>query len=369
MENKKSIAKTYKKSKNTPKKLKTPFLQKLINTPNKTFYLNPLGIYNENIIDTDSYGLILSISNNQIYHYLKTNENMNYSNIMPVDYIYIYGESIYDRNKFDSKQSRMISLLSGPSKYKLTNKINFTKLFINEPFIYPSIIINRNYLFNKESHESFLKIIKPDGGFNSEGIQIVKNNQEILQYLKNANEKYNNFILQDYIIKPDLFEGLKFVLRASIMVRVINKIVSIYYCKYLIYYVSFDKFKLDDFNNKNIHTPEFYRPLIFPNTIPDNYTNNDIKIINNKIITYLKTMFKNNLNFKPAWNAINGFEIFGLDLIFSNKQPYFLELNEKVGKITYMYNTMCIPNYIKSVLELTYLEKNYDKYNNFIKIK
>ena len=264
------------------------------------------------------------------------------------------------------KNSRMISLLSGYSKYKLTDKINFTKLFIKEPFIYNSKIINRDYINN--NNEKFIKIIKPDNGFDYRGIKIVKTNEEIQEYLKNADAKYNNFILQDYIQKPDLYNKLKFYLRVNIMVRYINNVVNVYLCKYSVYRLAYENFTLSDFDNKNIHNPTFYLPLIYPINKPDNYTDIDIKNINFKIINYIKIIFKNNLIFKPAWNALNGFELFGLDMTFSNKQPYFFELNEKMGETTYSHNSICIPNYIKSILELTYFEQNYDKYNNFIRI-
>lgn len=331
---------------------------------NNKFYLNPIGMdkFNEN----DRIILFQTTFNNQIYQILKNTYNLEYRKTMPVDFIFIYAEYVYDQNKFNSKNSRMISLLSGYSKYKLTDKINFTKLFIKEPFIYNSKIINRDYI--DKNNEKFIKIIKPDNGFDYRGIKIVKTNEEIQEYLKNADAKYNNFILQDYIQKPDLYNKLKFYLRVNIMVRYINNVVNVYLCKYSVYRLAYENFTLSDFDNKNIHKPTFYLPLIYPINKPDNYTDIDIKNINFKIINYIKIIFKNNLIFKPAWNALNGFELFGLDMTFSNKQPYFFELNEKMGETTYSHNSICIPNYIKSILELTYFEQNYDKYNNFIRI-
>ena len=327
---------------------------------NKTFYLAPL---NDN-----------SFFNNEMYKNL-LELDLVYSDITPVNFIFIYGKYVYDKNKFDSKGSYLISLLSGSSKYNITDKIKFTNLFINEKFIYPSIVIKRDFIPNLQ--EPFIKIIKPDKGFQSSDIVIVKSNKEIYNYLKKIDISYNKFILQDYIIKPDLYNGYKFNLRIFILVKFINNKLTIFYTKYNYIKLSPKKYKESKFNDKGIHLPVYItddylqensnKLLIYPINKPENYTDKDIYNIYNKINNYLKIIFNKENKFKPAWKAKNGFEIFGLDVIFENKEPYFLEINEKIG--TFDIFGKIIPNITKSVIELTLLNKNYDKYNNFIKIK
>jgi hypothetical protein len=59
-------------------------------------------------------------------------------------------------------------------------------------------------------------------------------------------------------------------------------------------------------------------------------------------------IFKNRHDFKPEWNAKNGFEIFGADIMFSNKKPYLLEINAKTGlKDT----NIIIPGLVQTILE------------------
>ena len=59
-------------------------------------------------------------------------------------------------------------------------------------------------------------------------------------------------------------------------------------------------------------------------------------------------IFKNQTDFKPEWNAINGFEIFSANIMFSDKIPYLLEIN---SKIEYKDLNPIIPGIIETVLE------------------
>jgi hypothetical protein len=224
---------------------------------------------------------------------------------------------------------------------------------------------------------TFIKILKPLNGFSGRGIKIVTNKSEIEEHLKqNENKKYNNWILQDYIINPDLINKHKFHFRILILVKVDqspnksaltgleeqelpnssspNKSThpkkSVYIFNKFIYTIAEEEYKKDDFLNKKIHDTH-YKPInqqIFPNELPDQWSKSDAIKSTNEIYEIIKTIFKNEQDFKPAWNAINGFEIFGVDIMFENKKPYLIEINEKMG---YKDLTFIIPDLIDLILE------------------
>lgn len=313
-----------------------------------------------------------SIHSNQMYEILK-GQNMTYSIEMPVNYINIYKPYTYDKFKFNAKQSNIISLLSGKSKYNITDKIRFTTIFKDSGFIYNSEIISKNTM--KYFDEPFIKLIKPDEGYECIDIKIIQTNKELEDYLNEKGNLYKNFIIQDYIIKPNLFKGYKFNLRVPVLVKIYNNELSVYYCKNSYIKRSEKKYKPKNFDDRDIHFPMVLHDKImymsdilsvFPKDRPDGFTDIDIKNIHKIICYYLKEIFQKENKFKPAWNAKNGFEVLGLDVIFENKIPYFLELNEKIG--TFNILAKIIDNFTKSVAELTLFNKDYDKYKNFKKI-
>jgi hypothetical protein len=280
------------------------------------------------------------------------------STIFPVNFIYISGEAVYYRNKFDSKKSDWISLLEGKSKNILTNKIELHKKYQNNK---NDFLVHSDYitvsLLQKQLQKlpsTFIKILKPLTGFSGKGIKIVKSKSEIEEHLKQSdNKKYNEWILQDYIMNPDLINELKFHFRILILVKLdynsLKK--SVYIFNTFIYVIAKEKYKKDDFLNINIHDTHGTPPNreLFPNVLPDNWTKSDAIKSTNEIHNIIKTLFKDENNFKPAWNAKNGFEIFGVDIMFENKKPYLIEINEKLGG--YQDLTFIISDLINLILK------------------
>ena len=60
-------------------------------------------------------------------------------------------------------------------------------------------------------------------------------------------------------------------------------------------------------------------------------------------------VFNNQRDFRSDWNAKNGFEIFGADIMFSNKKPYLLEINAKIS--IGGHNYLIIPGIIETILD------------------
>jgi hypothetical protein len=272
------------------------------------------------------------------------------SNSFPVNFIFVSGEYAYYRNKFDTKKSNWISLLEGKSKNTLTNKIELHKKYHNLDFLVHSDYISTHKELPKLP-SSFIKILKPLTGFSGKGIKIVTSISEIEDHLI-KNEKYSEWILQNYILNPDLINKHKFHFRILILVKVDHLISKkqVYIFNKFIYTIAEEEYKKEDWLNTKIHDTH-YKPSdqqIFPTVLPDKWTKSNATSCTNKIHDIIKTLFKDENDFKPSWNAINGYEIFGVDIMFENKIPYLIEINEKMG---YKDLTFIIPDLADLILE------------------
>ena len=63
---------------------------------------------------------------------------------------------------------------------------------------------------------------------------------------------------------------------------------------------------------------------------------------------YLKKVFENEKDFRPDWDAQNGFDVYGADFLFEKKQPYLLEINQRAS---------LIPNVIPGMLSVVLDDK------------
>jgi hypothetical protein len=266
------------------------------------------------------------------------NQKYKISDEFPVDFILLSGYPSYYKNRFDSKGSNWISLLYGNSKTEITNKILLHKKYKNSDFILPAYYLNKDDNFNillKGMNESVIKILKPLNGFSGDGIKVVKTINEVKDWIKlKDNEKYKEWLLENYVVDPDLKEGYKFHFRVLTLVKVkLGKPIEVFISNHKFYVKAIEKYKKEDWNNKNIHDTHYSRMkrITFPEELPDGWNNNDANKCINEMNNIVKKIFTGQTEFKPDWNAQNGFEIFGTDFIFSNKKTYLLEINSKTG--------------------------------------
>jgi hypothetical protein len=305
---------------------------------NKTFFVN---------VKLDSPKFHTGMINELIKRGYKESTNF------PVDFIFIAQQSTYYRNRFDTKGSKWISLLYGNSKTEISNKILLNKKFEKEDFIISSLYLIQNTPI-PNIDESIIRILKPLNGFSGSGITIIKTKKDIELWLKKNEEniKYKEWILQDYLQNPDLKDGLKFHLRVLILVKVDqNKHVNVYISNYKFYITASAKYKNNDWLNKDIHDTHYKstkKNMIFPEEMPDNWNTSDINKANSDMNQIFIKIFSNQIDFSPEWNAKKGFEIFGADIMFSNKHTYLLEINSKIGTKSI---SPIIPGIIETVLE------------------
>jgi len=269
----------------------------------------------------------------ELYSYL-TKENYNMEDNLPVDFIFLSGNATYYRNRFDTMGSNWINLLYGNSKTQITNKYILKKKYENSNFIINTSYVGKNKKI-QNIDENTIKILKPLNEYGSKGIAIIKTKNEINLWInKNENNKYREWIIEDYLLNPDLINGYKFHLKVLILVKVLkNKQIEVYISEYKFITKANEKYKNNDWDNMNIHNTSYQSKeySIFPKELPDNWNLEDVKEINNNIEQIIKKILKDQNDFQPEWNAQNGFEIFGANFIFSNKKIYLLEINSKIS--------------------------------------
>jgi hypothetical protein len=265
-----------------------------------------------------------------------SNRNYIESSNFPVDFIFLSGEPAWYRNKFDTKKSKCINLLYGKSATNITNKILLHNKYKDMKFIIHADYINENTLLSdiiSKLKNRFIKILKPLGSYSGTGNKIVRNKKQIKDWIQ-ENTKYKEWLLEDYIIEPDLKNGYKFHFRIPLLIKVFNKKINIYISKKYYYQIAKQKYKKSDWLNKDIHDTHFSGDnIVFPNEYPDNWNEEDANLCSNKIQNIIQTVFRNNIDFRPGWDALNGFDVYGVDIIFEKKQPYLLEINDRAGLI------------------------------------
>jgi len=260
------------------------------------------------------------------------NRNYTESSNFPVDFIFLSGEPVWYRNRFDTKHSKWLSLLYGKSIINLTNKILFHKKHEDSDFIIHADFIEENKKL-PELKDKFMKILKPVGSWKGMGNQIVKNKKEVEDWIQ-ENTKFKEWVLEDYIVSPDLKDGHKFHFRIPILVKVLNNKISVYSSNKYYFRKAVKKYKKSDWLNKDIHDTHFTGDdTTFPDEYPDKWNDKDADNCINKITSIIKKVFENEKDFRPDWDAQNGFDVYGADFLFEKKQPYLLEINQRASLI------------------------------------
>ena len=292
-----------------------------------------------------------------IYKKNENDENKNFTllcnkikNINQLYFLYFnqgYRYSVYCHNKIKFKYiNKFPTILI--TKY--TNKFNILNYLLNcKKFLLKTYKLNKIYYNNHKVYYDNKEIFKnnniiiarPQFGFKGENIIVLDNKNKINQLKSNY-----NYILTKYITNPLLFNDLKFHIRIYIGFKITNN--NIYhstfdYCKIL---TAKQKYKNEDFNNKNIHDThikstknDYYLNLNNHNHINLDKINLQIDLLINKLKEFEKyfsnditKLLKDNKNIFNFNFAENYFDVFGCDIMFDNKYNlYFIEANLKIG--------------------------------------
>ena len=316
-----------------------------VNFVNKRFYNNPKYLVNRFNQDMIAF----------INKYNITNEIKN----------------IYNENTYKTSNTSSITSIS-----------NKNILYVPETFI-----INENkYKFPK------WYILRPIYSFSGLDIFYI-NNQKQLDAKKqfyNINKNYtgklygNNVIASEYITNPLLFQKKKFHLRIYLLASYINNIFNsflpnfgkIFTAKY-----PFDMKEPFTKDKHDTHATTTEKDFFFPKDFKENINANDINIdidIDSiweklkKIVSILARILEKNKKKLLYNNEINGYHLFGIDLMFkinsddngNNIVPVFIEMNEGPGfnfkdpKLKEQYSKYIYDLINETVLETIFKDKN-----------
>lgn len=226
---------------------------------------------------------------------------------------------------------------------------NFKKQFPNEylKILSKSFILNKNDKYN----EGDILIAKPLNYLSelnknrklaaSRGEDmIIINSIEKMENAKQLLNKYDNILISKYIINPLLFKKKKFHLRLCFIISIINSKYNAYLLDIMRIFTSKLPFKLEDFNNKDIHDThlkstdkDYFFPQDFTTeNMGQNITPEIINTLWDKIRDIIKKIViigYNDVNKICLYNNHkNGFHIFGPDIMIDiDLNPILLECN------------------------------------------
>lgn len=222
---------------------------------------------------------------------------------------------------------KLLNVITGPSKHILTVKSRLYERFAGYPWVPASKTITDTVPIIRS-----LKILKPTEGYRGMGIALVHTKKEAEEWIA-QNAEYKEWVLQNYI-QPATFEGHKFHLRVYLLINCSSRgIKSAWLAKKNFLVQAIKPYKNSDYGNKEIHDTHMKHGhlFIFPDSKPDGWKDLDVFKAQTNVANIMKTILAEEHNFKADWKAQNGFQVFGIDVMFQEKtnKPFILEFNTK----------------------------------------
>lgn len=249
------------------------------------------------------------------------------STTFPVDLVFVSGQHGYYRNRINTKKSTWISLLHGPSVERLCEKEALHRLYGSRGYFIPTQFASVEDM--PRISGGYPKIIKPTKGFAGSGIRIVNSKTELHTWMATHLE-YSDWMIQSYVKSPALLNGHKFHLRVLVMiVQPHDGERQVYVANKGFYVPAKLPYVQGEWENTDIHDTH-YRPglvRMYPDVLPDDWKTGSMRPIH----TILADLLKEESQFRPEWNAVNGFEVFGADILFDKRSPRLLEFNNKMS--------------------------------------
>lgn len=352
-------------------------------------------LLNEYVIPVNDYEAIIEseyFSTEQINKLLTNRGNwgkidydsINCSDLTSIDFIYVDGMFIQDK-QIQNIKSNMKNII-GDGKKKINEKDNLYNnlLKLNDDkvkqFMMPQYSIDLNKVVKKQlnlaKYEKLFNndvwIFKPVGGWSGEGIKVFNNFQNFQEYcfgiISDNKHKWkqlnttkhvhklklkNEWVLQKYITKPQLFNHKKFHIRYYYLYTYINNTPKSYVYPKGNIYTAKQVFMNDYYDDKDIHdthlgsTDDDY---VFPDDSKMDTKTNDyiMKQIMN-ITRYLSKVIKG----QCYSENVNCFELFGVDVIITNNNKVkLLEVNSKIG-MKYIKDNKFFVDLLDNVFKLT----------------
>ena len=287
-----------------------------------------------------------------------------------IDFLYI-DETKSIKNKMSDKKVGIKNIINLKSvenvvdKFKLIDNLqkkfpDFAKKYTLQQFL---IKKNKKYPELKKEFNKNTWIMKPTDSFAGKGIKIFDNFNNFEKF----NKIYNEYVLQSYIRNPLLINGKKFHLRMLLLETIIDNKINTYLLRKGAILTASKKFKLNSYNDKNIHNSHRKSTderLIFP----DDY----LKIFNLKktieifkhIIRICKKIAILLKDTKCYPESKDCYYLFGLDIMITDDDRVLLiECNKKTG-IYFKLVPEIVETTFKNIIDKIYPPKNKIEYNN-----
>ena len=247
---------------------------------------------------------------------------------------------------------KTINRLTGKSKDILTDKYELMKWFIKSKFSQslPCIVFstyNESAIQPFFDHGTKYKFLKASDGFSGSGNKVVDSVTEVKTFVTEytPTKEFKGWILQDALETTATFDKYKFHLRVILIAVVRNRKTSIYISNYHTYVLSNQHYnvgRLKEAEIYNTHKSRNTQNAFFPMERPDDWTIQDTEMAMKQIHHMLQSIFEHHHTFQPDWNIKNGYEVFGVDVLFDTKHnPYILEINQKMA--LYPSQTIFLP--------------------------
>ena len=310
------------------------------------------------------------INNNPYFHSLITDE-LKKSGLQELDdpsssdKIFYCDISYGNRNHPNYSKCEIVNQLQnvnplGNKKEQYNIHLNYYKT--RPDYIPLTISFNRNSL--EELKQLFVSnprddppvyIVKPENSLSRTGVGIVRNYLELMSHLDHYSD-YQEWIIQDYIDNPLLFNNKKFHFRIYVIYVQTDNSTTAYLSKNGFIYTANKEFESDTFDNDIVLSGENSQKNVF--YIPDDFTKTFGKqvwdtIVFPQIVKITRETIRSTVeHLKCPAKKQKCFKILGYDILINQDMKCFLaEINAR--NVSYKYpNQKFKDTFYKNILKL-----------------
>jgi len=272
-----------------------------------------------------------------------------------IDFVYVDRYIKFDKKflyNLDVKVENFAMILEGGNKREIVD------LFLEDKktrkYVPDQIAFNPNDI--KEDVLKFIKknkiyIAKPIAGASGENIEIVKNKKEFLSNIPKFKKSFfrrdkqikdnKNWVLQEYINEPLLYNKKKFHIKAHI---IFNEDGKGFFDKQLLFIPAIKNYKKSDYKNKDIHDThgsDNKNIFLLRDDFTGDFTSEEYNKIKKGVIKICKIFIKK-VKIECYKDLESCFVFFGLDIMFlEDFTPVFIEANITpgiIGAYNYYHN-------------------------------
>jgi hypothetical protein len=317
------------------------------------------------------------INNNPYFHSLITDE-LKKSGLQELDdpsssdKIFYCDISYGNRNHPNYSKCEIVNQLQdvnplGNKKEQYNIHLNYYKT--RPDYIPLTISFNRNSL--EELKQLFVSnprddppvyIVKPENSLSRTGVGIVRNYLELMSHLDHYSD-YQEWIIQDYIDNPLLFNNKKFHFRIYVIYVQTENSTTAYLSKNGFIYTANKEFETDTFDNDIVLSGENSKNNVF--YIPEDFTRSFGKqvwdtIVFPQIVKITRETIRSTVeHLKCPAKKQKCFKILGYDILINKDFKCFLaEINAR--NVSYKYpNQKFKDTFYKNILKLVLAKKSF----------